>query len=266
MSVSDAAGLLACPRCGDELLLTAPAAACPRGHSFDVARQGYLNLLGGPQPHHADTPAMVAARGRVLASGAFDGVAEAVAEALVGSQEVLEVGAGTGWYLGRALGAFPEATGVALDISTAAAKMAARVPRVAAIVADVWHPLPLLSGSVDAVLCVFAPRNGAEFRRVLRPSGRLVVVTPNPGHLATVRGRYGLLDIDPSKDERLAATLTGFVQTTQVRTTSCTDADADLVRDVIGMGPNAFHTEVNATPGSLDIDVTVRTFRAEPSA
>ncbi|MFZ2166846.1 MAG: SAM-dependent methyltransferase, partial [Propionibacteriaceae bacterium] len=171
-----------------------------------------------------------------------------------------------GWYLGRALGAFPEATGIALDISTAAAKQAARVPRVAAIVADVWRPLPLLPASVEAVLCVFAPRNGAEFRRVLAASGRLVVVTPNPGHLATVRGRYGLLDIDPTKDERLAATLTGFVETTQVRVTSHTEAGADLVRDVIGMGPNAFHAQVVAAPSLLEVDVTVRTFRAEPSA
>src|SRR6202044_3128376 len=68
-------------------------------------------------------------------------------------------------------------------------------------------PLPVADGAAAVVLDVFAPRNGAELRRVLHPAGRLLVVTPSPGHLAELAGPLGLLSVDPRKDERLAGTL-----------------------------------------------------------
>ena len=77
------------------------------------------------------------------------------------------------------------------------------------VVSDVWQPLPVADDAVDVVTVVFAPRNAAEFARVLRPGGRLVVVTPRPGHLEEVAGQAGMLGIDPAKDERLAASLEG---------------------------------------------------------
>ena len=82
-----------------------------------------------------------------------------------------------------------------------AARRAARAhPRAGAAVCDVWRGLPLADACADVVLDVFAPRNGAEFRRVLRPGGRLVVVTPTPAHLAELVPLLGLIGVDPDKD------------------------------------------------------------------
>ncbi len=263
MSLDVAANLVVCPLCQADLALGDRVAVCASGHSFDVARQGYLNLLRGPAPKNADTAAMIAARDRFLSAGHYEPIAAAVAARIQGSR-LLEVGAGTGYYLAHALDLDPTAIGIATDVSVAAAKRAARAhPRAASIVADTWAGLPLRSGGVDTVLCVFAPRNLDEFRRVLAPAGVLVVVTPGPGHLASLRARYGLLDIDPDKDERLAAAAVGRFEAVGRWSVAHTAAGtASQISDLVAMGPNAFHTaEIPSESMRIDIDVDVTLFR-----
>lgn len=269
MVLGAAAGLLACPHCGDELGLQPTVARCERGHSFDVARQGYLNLLAGGQPANADTPAMLAARGRVLTSGAFDPLLNLIAQQAPGAHRVLEVGSGTAHYLRRCLGDDPDARGIALDVSVAAAKLVARAdPRIAAVVADVWAGLPVLDHTLDAVLCVFAPRNLTEFARVLRPGGRLLVLTPNPGHLAALRERQGLLGIEPDKQQRLLAAAAEFFDlrgTSRLRVP--VEFSVGLATDVIAMGPNAFHAPTPPTESVRDhLDATLRIFEPVTSS
>jgi 23S rRNA (guanine745-N1)-methyltransferase len=118
---------------------------------------------------------------------------------------VLEIGAGTGHHLAGVLAALPAgAAGVAVDVSKYALRRAARAhPRVGAVAYDVAGPWPVADGCVSVLLDVFAPRNPAEMRRVLRPDGLLIVVTPEPGHLAELRGPLGLVGMQPDKGDRL---------------------------------------------------------------
>lgn len=262
--LAPARGLLACPVCGEALRPDGAAVGCRRGHSFDVARQGYLNLLGGPQPANADTAEMVAARQRFLSAGLYEPIATEVARRLARQPVVLEVGAGTGHYLAKVLDANPVARGVAVDVSVAAARVAARAhPRASSVVADVWQGLPLLSGRFGGVACVFAPRNWAEFARVLVEGGTLVVVVPNPDHLAGLRDRYDLLGIGEDKQERLLRDAAGaFEPLGTKRLRYSVSASADQVADLIAMGPNAFHGVPEVTePAELDVSVTVFWFR-----
>lgn len=265
MTLDAARGLLRCPTCGASLAADADGrqVACPAGHAFDVAKQGYVNLLGARAPENADSAAMIDARERVLASGLYDPIASQVQRRLAGVQAVAEVGAGTGFYLARAVEG-SGGRGVALDVSIAAAKRAARAhPRVASVVADAWSTLPLLSGRLGAVLSVFAPRNMAEFARVLGSHGLLVVVTPGASHLEGLRNRYGLLGIDPDKDARLARSTVGlFDPIARVAVEYRTDASASLVRDLIAMGPNAFHgVPDEVDDADVQVAVTVSLFR-----
>lgn len=264
MSLDAARGLLACPVCASPLEVAERTASCRESHRFDIARQGHLNLLGGPQPAHADTAAMVDARARVLASGAFEAVDAALARGVDGARTILDVGGGTGHHVARLLDALPGARGITLDISTAAARRAARAhPRAASVVADAWGDLPVRAGRFDLVTCVFAPRNMAAFARALTSSGLLLVVTPEPDHLASVRDRYGLLTIDPEKDSRLLRAASGhFEPVARHRVRSVVDADAPLVADLIAMGPNAFHgVPADVEPLSTEISVSVWVFR-----
>ena len=93
------------------------------------------------------------------------------------------------------------------------------------------------------LLCIFAPRNPAEFARVLRPDGRVIVVTPAPEHLRELRQSYGLLGLEDEKHDRLLARLGEHLaheQTLGRRLT--TTLPAEVLTDLVRMGPNAHHT------------------------
>lgn len=255
--------LLSCPACAAPMFRADTVVGCPTGHRFDIARQGHLNLLQRAAPLNADTPQMVAARARFLDAGHYRAISDAVLRQVSSARRIIEVGAGTGHHLARVLDQLPATTGLAVDISTAAARKAAKAhPRMAAVVADTWQRLPLRDGSVDAVLCIFAPRNAAEFRRVLSPGGVVVVVSPNPGHLAQFREQHGLLGIEPDKARHLTDTMSAHLRASggeQVQRRLPLDAEA--ARDLIAMGPNAFHGTPQAAPAvSAVLDVAVSVF------
>ncbi|MER6825212.1 putative RNA methyltransferase [Streptosporangium sp. NPDC000563] len=246
---------LACPVCRGSLELEERVLRCALGHGFDVARQGYVSLLTGSRvPGTADSAAMVAARDAFLGAGHYAPLAEAVAGACrTGAKVVADAGAGTGHYLARALDGLPGAAGVALDVSKHAIRRAARAhARVGAVVADVWRPLPLRDGTIDVLLNVFAPRNGAEFARVLKGEGELVVVTPTPRHLAPLVERLGLLSVDDSKERRVTESLNEhFVETDRSLLAFEMRLGHDAVEAVVGMGPSAWHTDTEVMRGRI---------------
>jgi 23S rRNA (guanine745-N1)-methyltransferase len=263
--------VLLCPVCRQDLQPVGDggtgrvrALACRERHSFDAARQGYFNLLVGKgTAFESDTAEMVAARTAFLDAGHYRPLAEALARAaepaLNGpAPTVLDSGTGTGHYLRAVLDYLDGqlknrehgdgADGVAavgLDISKFALRRAAKLnPEAINLVGDVWQPLPLPDAAVDVVTVVFAPRNAAEFARVLKPTGRLIVVTPRAGHLGEIASRAGMLGIDPGKDERLADALAG-----RFSPLSTQDIDVDLslspgdVANLALMGPAGHHTD-----------------------
>ncbi|MET8119253.1 putative RNA methyltransferase [Micromonospora sp. NPDC005189] len=251
---------LRCPACGEPLSEatagTTRALRCPRRHSFDIARQGYVNLLAGRAPHVGDTAEMVAARADFQAAGHYDLVSNALADAATQAAAnfgayplVVDAGAGTGRYLGAVLAALPDAVGLALDVSKPALRRAARVhPRAAAALADTWQRLPLADASTAVLLNVFAPRNGPEFHRVLDPAGTLLVVTPDTDHLAELVDALDLLRVDPDKADRVTGSLGGHFTPVS---SAVHRAELALTRaeaaTLVGMGPSAWHTD----PGAL---------------
>ncbi|MGI8457028.1 MAG: putative RNA methyltransferase [Propionibacteriaceae bacterium] len=252
--------LLACPHCGGALTAHGPTLVCPDGHAFDVARQGYVNLLPRAAPASADTAAMVSARERFLDTGGYDPVLTALDQAIGDGSVLVDAGAGPGWYLQRLLAGRAGVRGLALDISVPAVRRAARRhPRLGAAVADTWRQLPVRDAVADVMLSVFAPRNPAEFARVLRPGGRLVVVAAQPDHLARLRDRFGLLAVEPDKQQRLESGLAAAFEVVEViRVAFPLTLDPAMVRDLIGMGPNAFHpTRTRPPDGPLEVTAAV---------
>jgi 23S rRNA (guanine745-N1)-methyltransferase len=201
---------LRCPVCRLPLQDQTTALRCAGRHSFNRAKQGYVDLTAGPVTHDGDTAEMVASRESLQAAGHLDFITDAIASVLPATAQGLavEVGAGTGYHLARTLDARPDLHGLAVDVAKPALRRAARAhPRMAAIRADVWRGLPIADGAATVVLNVFAPRSGAEFGRILDTGGVLVVVTPEPDHLSELVDALGLLRVDPDKPDRLRATL-----------------------------------------------------------
>ncbi len=256
---------LRCPVCGSPLRPVDGALRCAAGHGFDLARQGYAQLTAGPLKHTGDTAPMVAARAAFLAGGHFRFVADALAAQAPAEGLVVDVGAGTAYHLGVVLDARPGTVGLALDVSKAAVRRAARAhPRAAAVVCDTWARLPLADGAARLVLNVFAPRNGVEFRRILAPDGVLLVVTPVADHLGELVEALGLLRVDPAKPDRVAASLPGFTLVAQERHARVLRLGRPDLRALVEMGPSAWHTDaagVADLPDPYEVTAAVRLAR-----
>lgn len=253
---------LLCPVCRNALELRAAASSdqghllCPDGHSFDAARQGYFNLLVGKgTAFEADSADMVQARSDFLSAGHYRPLAAAVAAAVVPClpeerSALLDAGTGTGHYLRAVLDQAAaqnrrHVAALGLDISKFALRRAARLnPEAVNLVCDVWQPLPLADNSVDAITVIFAPRNAAEFARVLRPGGRLVVVTPRHGHLAAIAAATAMLGIEEGKEARLAEAMGSHFD---AETSTVVDIPLALTRqeaaDLAFMGPAGHHLD-----------------------
>ncbi len=244
-----AVAVLACPACGAGLAATDDdqTLGCTAGHRFDRARQGHLTLLPpAHRPPSGDSAQMVADRAAFLGAGHYAGITDVVSGAVLSGatpRTVLDLGGGTGHHLAAVLDRAPDAVGVVLDSSRYAARRAARAhPRALAVVADSWARWPLRDGVLDRVLVVFAPRNGPETARVLRPDGRLVVVTPAEDHLVELVGPLGLLRVDPDKATRLATALEPHLEAA-ARTGHREELRLSraAVETLVGMGPHARH-------------------------
>jgi 23S rRNA (guanine745-N1)-methyltransferase len=165
------------------------------------------------------------------------------------------------------LDARPATVGLATDVSRYALRRAARAhPRAGAVLCDAWSGLPVADGCAAAVVNVFAPRNGAEFARVLRPDGVLLVATPGPAHLAELVSTLDLLRVDPAKEDRLAATLSGwFAPTWTTMLSRSLELDRAAVRTLVDMGPSAWHTDpdqlatrIAALPEPIGVTAEIR--------
>lgn len=184
--------MLACPLCQAPLARLDNGVACPTGHRFDRARQGYLNLL--PVQHKnsrdpGDNQAMVEARRDFLDAGHYAPVARRLAQLAAERQPQawLDIGCGEGYYTAQIAQALPAADGYALDISREAVKRACRrAPEVTWMVASMAR-VPMADASCGFITSVFSPLDWQEAKRLLAPGGGLMRVGPTSGHLMELR-------------------------------------------------------------------------------
>ena len=183
-----------CPLCGQPLEQNGGSLVCPDRHTYDIARQGYVNLLPVQQKHSlspGDTPEMLAARRRFLDLGYYSPICGDVIRALEaipgGVSAVIDVGCGEGYYTEQFLRLFQDARIIGADISKAAVRMAAsRTKEISWITATASH-LPVADGAADAVTAMFSLFCEEEFARVLRPGGRVIEVTAGTEHLIELK-------------------------------------------------------------------------------
>lgn len=193
---------LVCPIDEKRLVLKQKQLVCENGHAFDIARQGYVNLL--PVQHKrskqpGDSKDMVLARTRFLNSGYYEPLAARLAELVslqipgTGHTCLLDAGCGEGYYpdfLLNALKARPgngELSFIGLDISKDAIVQAAKRSRQITWLVGTNRQPPVEQASLDIILCVFGFHNFEAFASKLRPGGKVILVDPGVEHLQELR-------------------------------------------------------------------------------
>jgi 23S rRNA (guanine745-N1)-methyltransferase len=206
---------------------------CPRGHSFDIARSGYINLLQ-PQERRSrqpgDTEAATTARRRLHDRGVTAPLLDRIADfaAPCSGDVVLDAGCGEGFHLGS----LARQTGFdahGIDISVPAIDAAARrYPGCEWVVANADRCVPYAGSSFSLVLSITGRMNPAEFRRVLRENGRLLIAVPAPDDLIELRG---------AGRDRVARTIEEFANDFMLadrgHASTTADLDAAAVHDVL---------------------------------
>jgi len=198
--------ILQCPVCRELTVRSETGCQCANNHTFDAARQGYINFLLAHKKHSrepGDNRGMIQSRRRFLDRGHYDRVSDGINESIIGTLQrsdragacnILDAGCGEGFYLKRLKTSLssgdrdPSAFHYyGVDISKYAVQQATQRDRamnwfVASII-----DLPFTQASMDIVLNVFSPVNFPEFARILKETGKLVIAHPGPRHLNGLR-------------------------------------------------------------------------------
>lgn len=243
---------------------------CSNGHSFDVAKEGYVHLLPVQQKRSkdpGDSKEMVLARRQFLNAGHYQKIADAVVETVLrdvpqGPLHCLDAGCGEGYYLRELAQQAPEDIMLALsglDISKWAVQAAAKQDlRPAWMVASNAN-IPVESGSLDRVICLFGFPVYEEFARILKPGGMLLMADPGPEHLKQLREvLYPTLKSSEAKADIFPQ---GFAQTELQRIESEITLDSpDSIRQLLSMTPHYYRASSQGRERALalkQITVTV---------
>jgi 23S rRNA (guanine745-N1)-methyltransferase len=217
--------------------------ACSAGHCYDVAREGYVNLLLANRKHSqqpGDNKEMITARSRVHNAGLYQRLAVALQEQLGGLEkqpsQVLDLGCGEGYYSAAIQQVLPAARVFGIDIAKPAVKLAAkRCPNGAFAVASAFD-VPLQDSSLDLVVSVFAPLDAHELLRLLAPGGIYLKVTPAPRHLWELRC---LLYEQPKPHQVDSQLVEGFESLIATDLNYTLQLDGATLRDLVAMTPYA---------------------------
>lgn len=209
-------GNLRCPVCRKELIQNTHSLVCQKGHRFDRASQGYVNLtIGSKQRRSGDDKAMIAARSLFLSQGYYLSLRDRIIACLrtFDFQEALDLGCGEGYYTNILAQHFPETSWTGVDLSVDAVKFAAKQNRdVTYLVAGI-SDLPIQDQSVDLTLNIFAPIFKDEISRVLKDGGHAMFILPREEHLLELKEHlYPVIRLNPTPPSSVDGFETAFIE------------------------------------------------------
>lgn len=181
-----------CPICNEKLNKTENSYRCENNHSFDIARQGYVNLLPVNKKHSdnpGDSKDMVLSRREFLESGKYDCFAEKLVEIInsifANSQKIsiLDCGCGEGYYDGFLKKLKTDYELFGFDISKEAVRFASAKHKNGSFAVGSCFDMPVQSESFDLAINIFAPMVESEFCRALKKGGYLIYAVPGKNHL-----------------------------------------------------------------------------------
>ena len=186
---------LLCPVCKQDLLISEKTCSCANGHNFDIAKEGYINLLLANKKNSSmpgDNKLMVDARENFLQKGFYDKLKDLLVELINKYKSlkcnILDVGCGTGYYsinIKKTRNILDNLIGI--DISKFAVKKAAKKDKSSLFITGSSFDLPIDDNSCDVILNVFSPKANDEFKRVIKDDGILIEVMPGKDHMLELK-------------------------------------------------------------------------------
>lgn len=235
--------ILMCPVCRQSLNLTERTWRCEQGHSYDVAKQGYVNLHVVQHKHSknpGDTPESVDARRAFLQGGYYQPLQQAVVALLkqLDVKSILDIGCGEGYYTSAMQQVVEQCVGV--DIAKNAVQRAAKLNTEVTWVVGTGATLPVLDHSMDACTSLFSPIPQAEIARVLKDEGYLIVVTPASEHLYAMREAL-FEQVNPHTPEKFVEQLQDLFELKQEQIIDAPFVlDQQALKNLIAMTPYAY--------------------------
>jgi SAM-dependent methyltransferase len=275
---------LACPVCGSQFTLQQTALLCAKSHAFDIAREGYVNLLRKKLP--GDTKEMLLARRSFFDQSYYQPVSDTI-NTLVATYappesssnvHILDAGCGEGYYLDRLRTYLTGGPGweqplcLGIDISKDGIRLAAkRYSESLFLVANLKERLVLQDATIQVMLNIFAPRNTEEYARVLAPGAMMLVVIPGPAHLHQIRASMHLLNIEENKQQNIVEQFSAHFLLLTTRTITYTLClHQPEIAWLVMMTPNYWHlsTESRAAIEQLKevvvtVEITLLVFRRQ---
>ncbi len=242
--------MLICPVCSLPLCLDGKTARCEKGHSFDVSKEGYLNLLMDSSARgHGDDKNMLLARRAFLEKGYYEPLRSKLEETAMKlfptNGTFLDAGCGEGYYTEGVLRRLYESGknphGFAFDISKDAVRLCAKRLRDKGnfFVASTFH-IPVAEESADLLFSLFAPYSENEFLRILKPGGYLVRAVPLEDHLFSLKEK---VYENPTKNLSAAVIGEGFHLSEEVRVKKEIHlSSGEDIFNLFGMTPYAHKT------------------------
>lgn len=242
--VEEMTEILRCPVCGGAFEEKKTGLICPAGHSFDRAREGYVNLLSGKRPGSGDSREMALARRMFLDRGYYLPLANAAGDILkqccAPGGRVLDICCGEGYYTSLLAERFDDRLFWGFDISREMVRLAAkRTKKVSFFVANLAE-IPAFDGAVDLGLHFFAPFNDGEFARIISPGGYLVSAIPGREHLW---GLKKILYDRPYHNDEKAPEAESFELLERIRVSTELEVEGnENISALFKMTPYAFRT------------------------
>ncbi|WP_166113374.1 putative RNA methyltransferase [Pseudoalteromonas sp. Z9A5] len=229
-----------CPLCSNPLIRTSNTLSCENRHSFDFAKEGYVNLLPVQQKNSkqpGDSLEMVQARRAFLECGFYAFLQSALGQIIntLNADNIIDLGCGEGFYT-QAIAANTQANVYGVDISKSAIKYAAKRYNNCHFSVASISQAPFKSQFADVLISVFAPLFDQELARLAKPGSTLVVASPGPWHLKELKSY-----IYSSVNEHTQIDIPNeFIQTDQILLTEQVMLNFNDVKNLIMMTPFAW--------------------------
>lgn len=168
-----------CPVCKKELIKEKNTYKCINNHSFDIAKQGYLNLNLHNSQNTGDNKLMINARNSFLEKGYYDFLRQEINKLIKENDSLIDLACGEGYYTSF----FKCKEKIGIDLSKTGLKIASKKDKSTLYLLNSIFHNPIEDKCADKIITIFAPIAKEEILRLLKDDGKFILVKPDENHL-----------------------------------------------------------------------------------